>query len=80
MSKIDLSKLDTKTLRAVVKSEKVEDFLTFVKKKGLDLSEEIATEIYNLLKTDVVELNEEQLEMVSGGFGSAPLSETSQRS
>ena len=73
MAKIDLSKLDAKTLRAIVKSEKVEDFLTFVKKKEVKLSDEEATEIYNILNVDLEEMTEEQLAMVSGGFHSSDL-------
>ena len=73
MAKIDLSKLDAKTLRAIVKSEKVEDFLTFVKKKEVNLSDEEATEIYNILNVDLKELDDDQLAMVSGGFASSNL-------
>ena len=73
MAKIDLSKLDAKTLRAIVKSEKVEDFLTFVKKKDVKLSDEEATEIYNILNVDLAELDDDQLAMVSGGFHSSDL-------
>lgn len=76
MAKIDLSKLSAKTLRAIVKSEKVEDFLKFVKKNELDLSEEEATEVYNLLNVDLEEMSEEQLAMVSGGFASQAVDHT----
>lgn len=76
MAKIDLSKLSAKTLRAIVKSEKVGDFLKFVKKNELDLSEEEATEVYNLLNVDLEEMSEEQLAMVSGGFSSQAVDHT----
>lgn len=70
MAKIDLSKLDTKTLRAIVKSESLEDFLNYVKKNEVDLSDEYAAEVYHLLSSDIQELSDDQLAMVSGGFGS----------
>lgn len=73
MAKIDLSKLDTKTLRAIVKSQKIEDFLTYIEKKKVELSKEEATDIYNLLNVDLCEMDEEQLAMVSGGFASSNL-------
>lgn len=67
MKKIDLSKLDIRVLRALTKSNVLDDFLKYVHKYEVELTDEEATEAFNILKSDITELTEEQLELVSGG-------------
>lgn len=73
MKKIDLSKLDIRVLRALTKSEVLEDFLKYVHKYEVALTDEEATEAFNILKSDITELTEEQLELVSGGIGTCQI-------
>lgn len=67
MKKIDFSQLDVRVLRALTKSEVLEDFLKYVHKYEVALTDEEAAEAFKILKSDITELSEEQLELVSGG-------------
>lgn len=69
MKKLDLSKLNIETLRMLIKCKNIDEFRKYIRENAAEYSEEEADEVYQILKTDLEALSDEQLSAIAGGAG-----------
>lgn len=69
MPTLQIENLTPEILAELQKLTNEEEVIAYFKKKGYDVSNDLAKRILDGLKNDQLELSDEELKMVSGGCG-----------